>query len=359
MRKDIIHRVLLFVELCLVIAVALFPFFRINNANALLVREHAFAAFVLIVGGAATVLMRMIQCSGAARTRGRAWFGSVFTRSSAVVLLLGGCIATCGVILALSEYPEWFLLPDTPYSASQRALAFGAVKVRFDANGGFCDEKVRICRFHDGYEGCMNLFPSEDYRYCIYYDKIRFNAATGCFSIEKENTTDAISSDGYYTTNAVPFVAPGEHWTYVIDMLDFKGAIKDWLVGQTWTTNHNSYTQFGLGRISGNITTGSYFCVISAMDYGRYNYMERAVIRTDPGQKYSARFRVALFAGTSVNESNYKYVKPGGIIACLLPVPTREGYAFDGWYDGQRLIVESSKVERRDEHVLTARWLKL
>lgn len=65
-----------------------------------------------------------------------------------------------------------------------------------------------------------------------------------------------------------------------------------------------------------------------------------------------ARFHVSLFAGTGVDESNYHYVMPGETIECPLPVPTRDGYAFEGWYDGDRRITEETKVEKRESHTL-------
>lgn len=39
-----------------------------------------------------------------------------------------------------------------------------------------------------------------------------------------------------------------------------------------------------------------------------------------------------------------------------LPTPERNGYTFDGWYLGNELINDESKVEKAENHTLTARW---
>ena len=40
-----------------------------------------------------------------------------------------------------------------------------------------------------------------------------------------------------------------------------------------------------------------------------------------------------------------------------LPTPTRDGYAFLGWYDGTTMITDSKTVPRADPHTLTAHWI--
>jgi uncharacterized repeat protein (TIGR02543 family) len=42
----------------------------------------------------------------------------------------------------------------------------------------------------------------------------------------------------------------------------------------------------------------------------------------------------------------------------ILPVPTRTGYVFDGWYNGSTKVTAATKVTTAANHTLTAKWNK-
>lgn len=358
MAKFNMHCLALFVELsCLfgfLLAAVYLPF---NHAD-LLMHEHGLAIFALVACGLSAIVISVVCRFGILRLQKSPSSAKPALAVSGLILLAGAILLSLGIVGLVREYPEAFTLTPVPRSAQERAEAFAAVKVVFDVAGGTCSETARVCKLGQTYADNMNLFPSEDPRYIVGHDGTRLHLPTGCFVSQRDDRLGDVVSAGYYTTNAVPFVTPGEKWTYVADVLEFDGTIKDWLVGQTWTTNCNSYTQFGNGRFGGSPRVGPHCTVLTATDYGFYNYLERAVIRANTNQAFRVKFRLSLFAGTSVNESNYRYVRPGETLSCPLPVPTREGYDFDGWYDGERRITEASKVEKRKTHTLKARWHK-
>lgn len=81
---------------------------------------------------------------------------------------------------------------------------------------------------------------------------------------------------------------------------------------------------YKIGRYEGRIASGHFYCLL---DYGDENVQTFNIVHK---RSYSG-----------------------------LPVPTREGYVFNGWYDEDgKLITEDTICERKYVHVLTAEWDK-
>lgn len=72
--------------------------------------------------------------------------------------------------------------------------------------------------------------------------------------------------------------------------------------------------------------------------------------------QYTVTFDVvggnALSYSTHSVTYNERYSKHG-----TLPVPTRTGYTFDGWYNGNNFVFDDSIVVTSANHILTAKWV--
>lgn len=277
-------------------------------------------------------------------------------------------LAFMGVgILALGGVLVWWTFPEVMrfsgvMDGNERWRHMKAVSVRLDMNGGVGRDDWRIVRNAGFYGQTMNVYPSEDER------QMRLNAAKidlheGWIVVESDcgELTDYETYVNYFTSNTIPYQAMGDVWTYVVDMADISGSFSRWVIGQTWDAEHEVFAQLQLGTVDPAIRSGEKrFLVLKSEKWGeRFNLLDRAFIQLSPRQRLKARFRVSLFAGNCVDESNYHYVKPGETIECPLPTPTRDGYVFEGWYDGDRRITEDSRVEKQESHTLKARWRKL
>lgn len=71
-----------------------------------------------------------------------------------------------------------------------------------------------------------------------------------------------------------------------------------------------------------------------------------------PVVKYKVTFNAN---GGTVNEAS-RYVQKDGVYGTL-PIPTRSGFTFDGWYtDGGAEVYASTEIAYNREHTLVARW---
>ena len=280
-------------------------------------------------------------------------------RHKSATAIVVGVLLVVGAVLLVRTFPELgrsfrVLTPEERWEGME------AVSVRFNAVGGTCSDLQRTVKFHGAYGSVMNLYPSEDERRMSLHG-MRIDLEDGVFVANFDNTTMSPQFLTYFTETAIPDVCMTGKWTYVVEVLELEGAYTAWAVGQTIRTNCNVYAQLERDYVPPRIKAGEKcFLTLDSARWGRrFNMLDRAYIHLSPGQQLKGKFRVSLFAGTGVDGSNYRYVRPGATIACPLPVPMRDGYAFDGWYDGDRLITEESKVEKRESHTLKARWRKL
>lgn len=274
-------------------------------------------------------------------------------------IVCGILLSILGGISALKAFPELTRFPAVTDEES-RWVKMEAVSVEFDVNGGRCDDARRITRVGEVYGSTMNVFPSEDERRMRLHNA-QVDLREGWIIGDGSGAAEEDRFINYFSSNAVPNKILGGKWTYVVDMLELDGQFAGWFVGQTCPTNWEAYSQLSLAALRQTLKAGEkQFLLLESSKWGeKCNMLDRAYIHLKSGQNLKIKFRVSLFAGTGVNESNYHYVMPGETIECSLPVPKRDGYAFEGWYDGDRRITEKSKVEKRETHTLKARWRKL
>lgn len=299
----------------------------------------------------APILVRIVMGSGE---------NGHMIRLSQCTGILVGCIAIVGgAKLATQAYPDVFRFSRMA-DAEERWDRLGAVTVDFDPAGGVMDETWRIVKAGAEYGMVMNVFPSEDERRMQLHDA-KVDLLNGWIVVDSSAEGIEQQFVNFFVSNAIPNQVLGDKWTYVVDVEELSGKFTYWPVGQTCQTNWNVYTQLGYATVRSTIRAGEkQFLILSNEKWGeRCNMLDRAYIHLSSGQHLKAKFRVALFGGTGINESHYHYVKPGETLSCPLPIPTRKGYAFDGWYDGERRIVENAKVEKKEAHTLKARWRKL
>ena len=74
-----------------------------------------------------------------------------------------------------------------------------------------------------------------------------------------------------------------------------------------------------------------------------------------PGKKITVTFDPD--GGTLADDAKSKIVEVGEAYG-ELPTPTRPGHTFDGWFSGTTKITDKSEVTQKDDHKLTAKWIK-
>jgi len=357
-KRYVAHVSLLFLELSVLLAVVLRSVFA-DGYWATLVHFNWLPTYALAVLGLSAIFIYFVARLGMLRldvAAQRSFGAKMFVNGLAVLSVV--CTLAAGR-LTWVEYPEFFR-SGKPLVGSERIASLGGVIVHFDADGGNCSDGSRILKHGASYSDNVNVYVLDDERNFDQLMNVRVNLPRNLFVASVANGTQGTSYAHYFSSDVIPLISKSEKWSYVVDVESMKGNVADWYVGQTWSTNNNVYSHIEGSRIGAN--DGKWktrILQLGAGPWSHYTLLDRGVIFVGPGQTLDMSFRVSLFAGWGVSEQNYHYVKPGETLACPLPVPTRERYAFDGWYDGGRRITEESKVERRESHTLKARWRKL
>lgn len=358
LKKHIAHIALLFAETAILFAVILRGVF-VEGDDTALIHYYWKVTYALSVLGISGFVVTFVLRIGLMRLN-----DTVKISVKAKVLIRGlilmsmTCIVLAGYLM-FTEYPERFRL-GRALVGFERIASLGGIVVHFDANGGKCKDVVRIVRRGAVYSDNMNVYVLDDERYFSELRNSRINLPRNLLVVSVTNNTDRMNYAHYFSVNSIPLISEEEKWSYVVDVENLKGIVSDWYVGQTWSTNNNVYSHIEESRVGPN--DGEWKVRILRLGvnpWSDYNFLDRGVIFVGPGQALDMAFRVSLFAGMGIDKSNYHYVRPGETLACPLPVPTREGYAFEGWFDGDRLITEESKVEKRETHTLKAHWRKL
>lgn len=243
------------------------------------------------------------------------------------------------------------------YSGVERLDRFGARCITFDATGGQCTDSIRYVKVGGSYGENMNVYPSESSEHFIAQVASCVNTESGLMAIALMNEGKDNQFANYMTRETLPIHTEGTPWTYVADVTHFRGQLGRWAVGQTSPTNRECYAQLSYASLGTNVVSGAkIFRTLKSTGWDRFNYLDRAYLCAKPGQSFAIEFRVALFAGTSVNAANYHYVKPGETLPAPLPIPDWPGHEFMGWYDEDRLVTDATIVEKSGDHALKARW---
>lgn len=357
-KKYILHGLLLLVEVVVLFSLFLWPVF-VDGEGELLVHFHWKATYaVTILGMTAFSMWLVLNFSSGAHGSGEKSRIAFMTMISGLALSSLCCVVWAGCLI-FTEYPEFFRF-GKPLTGSERIAHLGGTVVLFDANGGTCMDLVRILKRGATYSDNVNVFVLDDERNFSELKDVRVNLPRSLFIVSITNNAQGVRYAHYFSSNAIPLLAKSEKWSYVVEIERINGNVADWYVGQTWSTNNNVYShleQTRMGPNDGEWT--SRILHIGINPWSSFNFLDRGVIFINPGKSLEMAFRVSLFAGTGVSESNYHYVRPGEAISCPLPIPTRDGYLFEGWFDDERSINEASVIEKVETHTLKARWRKL
>ena len=358
-KKHILHGLLLLIEVAALFSLFLWPVF-VDGEEDFLVHFHWKATYALAILGATALFMLFalkLCFSGVCNSNGKSRIA--FAAMMSGLALLGLCCIVWDSCLICAEYPE-FIRFGKPVTGNARIAHLGGTVVQFDANGGKCMDSVRILKRGATYSDNVNVYVLDDERNFSELKDVRLNLPRGLLIASITNNAHGVRYAHYFSSNVIPLLSKSEKWSYVVEIERLNGKLADWYVGQTWSTNNNVYSHLEQARIGTNDGEWtSRILHVGVTPWSDFNFLDRGVIFIAPGQSLEMAFRVSLFAGTGVSESNYHYVRPGEALPCPLPIPTREGYSFEGWFDDERRIAEDSTVEKVESHTLKARWRKL
>lgn len=352
--KNVMHMIILAAEVALLWTLMSFEWF-LNSPNGRDVRYHTWETLISTAVGFGIIASSVVFMVLKRRSR-----KDCPSSGHLLLFLTAGIFCLVfGLYLTAVEYGDRFRLSNVKM-ADDRLRDMDAVIVRFDPAGGDLADVCRCVKRGETYGGAVNLYPSDDLRCFQDILHCALNPPRGQFVVCARNLTRDNFCVNYFTTNVLSDAFSGSLMTYVVDVDHFEGEISRWIVGQTLSTNHNVYAQLSAGSVGGQLKSGERrFLQLKMNEWGRENsMMDRAYLCLRPGQGVDMSFRTAVFVGSGIDETTYRYVDPGEVVSCALPIPTRPGFVFRGWFDGQRRITECSRVERRDAHILRAVWEK-
>ena len=241
------------------------------------------------------------------------------------------------------------------------------VNVSFDANGGVLEDVVRTVRYGERLAQNCNLYPSD----------LRDNFTSLNMMRLEDNTLNLSFAEGqtagqwcnFWTKNS-PYVKIDSRYTYVLEFLELEGTVGSLNIGRTGgysqATQHIQLEGKGAGEVRAGVTPAVKTFVLRGLPQDPegvdFNMLDRAYLNLAARGTSACRLklRVSLFSGTSVTEENFSYVAPYRAVARALPVPTREGFVFEGWRtpDG-RPVVDDTRVTWVTEQTLVAAWTDL
>ena len=236
--------------------------------------------------------------------------------------------------------------------AAAHALPAQLVKVSFDSAGGVLEDDIRVVRSGGTYGGNANLYPSDS---TANFSDLPSGKITLADNVFTYSTSERWCN---YWTKPIENILANRPYTYVIDVLAYENtsSADPWFnVGHTGDDQPAQLTRAsvqarGKGRLVRDLTgrnVESYTTL--GRDYVDFNHADEGVC--------TMKFRVQLYAGRNAVPAADVYAAPGETAAMALPVPTRRGFAFDGWVDaaGNR-VTEETVVEANGDVVLTALW---
>ena len=218
--------------------------------------------------------------------------------------------------------------------------AFAAkVIVYFDANGGTCTSAAERTNA-DGQLTSLPTATMEGYTFDGWYDE---NGAQ-----YTEDTVYAIAGDATLTAR----------WTaniYEIT-LDANGGVTDVALVQV---------TFGQAVGALPVPTREGYVFLGWFDEAGSRYNASTVYSTADGVTLTARWGQEDSTFTITLNANGGKVEPSALAVVYgqavgaLPVPTREGYTFGGWYDKDGNRYDASSVYSvKGDTTLTARWIE-
>ena len=229
--------------------------------------------------------------------------------------------------------------------------AENCVVVSFDANGGTLEDNLRIVRCGGTFGENVNIYPSDSGENFSDLPSSKITLADNVFTY---STSDRWCN---YWTKPIGNVLANRPYTYVVDVLtyDLKSGSAPlfhigWTDGDDWQS-----AQLGSAPNVSVTGTGRYTSDLTGRTADVYRVLERAYIESFGS--CSMTFRVQLYAGRSAVPDAGVYAAPGETAAMALPVPTRQGFVFDGWVDAEgNRVTGETVVESNVGITLTALW---
>ncbi len=172
---------------------------------------------------------------------------------------------------------------------------------------------------------------------------------TGFTITSNDGVSEATSSSPFFTVEPgkqykIDIEITGDNWDVYIFFCNENGGWVDFVDGPS-----NRYSSSGVGPENNVFTAPDKEEVVKAQ------------IRVDAnGGNNSVRFnniRVYEYHGVDIDVTPANKIVNYEETFGTLPVPTREGYAFNGWYEGDTLITESSTVTQTSTVFLKSKWV--
>lgn len=240
----------------------------------------------------------------------------------------------------------------------------------FDANGGILpsytdagteqggvrtrEDNLRLCRKGDAISNNINIFPTNKFRLRHFTSTSKVVPVGDDIQISED--ASSITS-GYAYANFFPYkntsIPASGKYTLVFELVSISStnnALSRLMIAQT-NTNGTYQSQFqNTYWMINSPEVGTYLAYAdgrtleeeSTTSPTNLQYLACSNTQTVYGGKLDCVVRVSIFGGTAISsqslrvgsQSEFSYVNPfTGYIRCPLPIPTREGYVFDGWYD--------------------------
>ncbi len=233
-----------------------------------------------------------------------------------------------------------------------------AYKVTFNPNGGTITSgnATDYVTYGATYAGKTNIYRPV-------FNSLALTSSGNILSVNTDNSSGSRTSfANFMTSYDGATVQPSTTYTVVIKVTAFSG--------NTFTLNFTSPYDVGSTGL-GDTTTAT--CGLSITGTGLYvktfttksnlngSYCNfRSYIPVSAGKKAIATFQVALYVGqfnTNPTNSTFEYHQEAA--GNTLPVPTRTGYSFAGWYTAQTggtKVSADTIVSNASNHTLYAHW---
>ena len=194
----------------------------------------------------------------------------------------------------------------------------------------------------------------------------------------KDNCTAGVYSPSYYTYrytqgNNTPIPVPSAPANLVATWSETR-----WAANLSWTPSNNAtsyevqYTtpKTGGWKADSDYAGGTSYVTTGLKDYSSYSFRVRAVNSGAYSSWTELTFYKTISISLNANGGNVSpssisrtYDSDAGIPSTYsgLPIPTRDGYSFDGWYtaaSGGSRVTDSTKVVETQSQTIYAHWTK-
>ena len=239
------------------------------------------------------------------------------------------------------------------------------INVYFNANGGECNESEHFYVNDEIVMGAKkNIAPinASDIG-CNEY--ISYDPKTYVYHVYRDGTNDTEYrwANFFWSANSsLEEIVPGQRYTIVLELLSFSGHPTTFYFGDTYNDPFNDKAQLSFNSFPINLETvgpDPYYIDVSGTNFSNPNFLSRSYLDLIPNVVINFSFRLSLYVGEL--EYEHDFVPPGELTGRFLPVPTRDGYTFDGWftekYSGVK--VEDYSPLPKEDITLYAHWSRI